>query len=151
MAAVVLFIISDRQNSGETITTHISIKAEAIMFIIILVIAGFFRFYEIDKVPAGCFVDEAQNGFDALKIIKGELPVYVGFSTHNAALYLYLIADMFTAFGAGVTQIRGTSALLGFLTVPAVYFLLRRTIGVPAAITGGLILAFMRWHVISAG
>ena len=125
----------------------ISLKTELFFFSLILITAAFFRFYKISEIPAGCFPDEAQNVFDAAAIIKGSMPVYVGYSTHNAALYLYPAAFIFKLFGADVTQLRAYTALFGFLTVPALYFLLRSVLGPRAAIIGAFLLAVMRWHV----
>ncbi len=146
-AGIALFLTADKKNGIKLKAAEISVKTEIILFCIIMAVAVFFRLFMIDRVPAGCFVDEAQNGFDALGILQGNLPVYVGFSTHNAALYLYLIADMFRAFGTGITQIRSVSAILGILTVPAFYFLLRYTLGVRPALLGAFFLAILRWHV----
>jgi 4-amino-4-deoxy-L-arabinose transferase-like glycosyltransferase len=122
-------------------------KIEIILFALIMLIAAFFRFYRINDIPAGCFVDEAQNVFDSSDITRGNLPVYFGFSTHNAALFLYPTAFIFRLFGAGVTELRATAALFGFLTVPALYFLFRSALGARAAVIAGFILAVLRWHV----
>lgn len=145
-AASLLFAYSFRKQSDEPLP-KIKPKTEAFFFVLILLTAAFFRYYKISEIPAGCFPDEAQNVFDAMGIINGDMPVYVGYSTHNAALYLYPAAFIFKLFGADVTQLRAYTAFFGFLTVPALYFLLRSVSGQRAAIIGGFLLAVMQWHI----
>lgn len=146
-AAGIVFFIKADKTSAAIEKSDISKKNEIIIFCLIMALAVFFRVFRLDQVPAGCFVDEAQNGFDAQNILKGSLPVYIGFSTHNAALFLYMIADVFKIFGPGATQVRVVSAALGILTVPAFYFLLRHLFGVRPALLGAFFLAVLRWHV----
>ena len=143
-AALVFAFFLRKQPSAAA--PEIKPKTEALFFIIMLLTAAFFRFYKINEIPAGCFPDEAQNIFDAVKIEHGELPVYVGYSTHNAALFLYPAAFLFKIFGADITQLRAYSAFFGFLTVPALYFLLRSVSGPRLAVIGGFLFAVMRWH-----
>ncbi|MCE5299614.1 MAG: glycosyltransferase family 39 protein [Spirochaetia bacterium] len=145
LSGALLFSISARNIAR--IPEPMDKKQEILLFFAILLASAFFRLYKIDTIPAGCFVDEAQNCFEAMSILTGSLPVYTGFSTHNASLFLYPVAVVFKLFGAGVTQLRVTTAVIGILTVPAFYFLLRALSGARVAVIGGFLLAILRWHV----
>jgi len=144
LAAAAAFIL--RRDAGLT-AVQFGPRAEKALFALMLCCAVFMRFYSISTVPSGCSADEAQNVFDAMDITRGSLPVYIGFSTHNAALFLYPVSSFFKIAGADCVQLRCMAAFFGFLSVPALYFLLRRTLGVNAALFGGFVLAFLRWHV----
>ncbi len=151
--AGIVFILAEKASKGPGKSEEISKKTEAVMLGLIMLTAVFFRVYMIDKLPAGCYRDEGQNGLEAINIMKSielagtTLPVYIERWTQNAALYMYFIAASFKAFGIGVMQIRLVSIVFGILCVPAFYFLVRGMFGPRAAIIGGFLIAVARWHI----
>ncbi len=128
-------------------------KVEYAVFVLIVLLAIFYRVYMITETPTGCYRDEGQNGNEAINIMNGvemdgtKLPVYIERWTQNAAMFMYFIAAMFKMFGIGVLQERFVSVLLGSLSVAAIFFLLRFLTGWRMALAGTFILAVMRWHV----
>jgi 4-amino-4-deoxy-L-arabinose transferase-like glycosyltransferase len=161
--AIILFWLADRaskirKESFEEILYYenkekFDRKLEILLFSLIVIVGIFFRTYLITEIPSGCYRDEGQNGNEALNIIDEieldgtKLPVYIDRNTQNAAMYIYFIAAFFKLFGIGVLQIRLVSVLLGILTIPAFYFLLRYLFGVRIALIGAFLLAVLRWHV----
>ncbi len=151
-------VIAGRGNTGNTggkndffsSTFTLSKKAEVIILLLIFSIAIFMRLFRLGAIPAGGYCDEAANGLIALDILHGKaLPVFNAgeYSTSNAAALIYLIAAVFKFAGAGMTQIRLTSALFGILAIPAIYFLIRSLAGAVPALTAAFLLAIMRWHI----
>jgi 4-amino-4-deoxy-L-arabinose transferase-like glycosyltransferase len=151
--AAALFILADyagaKKEEQETITPLMEIS----IFILIMAIAVFFRVWQIDHLPAGCFRDEGQNGNEGINIMNGitvdgtRFPVYIERYTQNAAMYMYFVAAAFKMLGIGVLQVRAVSIVIGILCVPAFYFLVRHLFGVRLAIVGGFLMAVTRWHV----
>ena len=149
---IIYGVIYDRMEP-EKKEIKISIKTEMILFFVIVAAAVVFRLILIDRIPGGCFRDEAQNGSAAKSIMNtngylGEfLPAYIAGHTHNPTAFIYIMAAVFKALGTGAAQIRITSAVIGIIAVPAFYFLLRYLMGPGAALCGAFLLAVMRWHV----
>ncbi|MEA3336772.1 MAG: glycosyltransferase family 39 protein [Chloroflexota bacterium] len=121
---------------------------EAILLILILMLAAAVRLYQLDLHPSGCQSDECNNGLDALRWMSGSpyLP-YAETNEGQATFFTYLIALSFQVFGVGMTQMRFVSAAVGVLTVLALYFLARDLYGPKAALVAAALLATSRWHV----
>ncbi|MGH9364500.1 MAG: glycosyltransferase family 39 protein [Thermoanaerobaculia bacterium] len=117
-------------------------------FLAILVLAGgAVRFAELDRWPPGGFFDEVQNHLVAEQILAGWHPIFVGDESQMPAFYFYLLAGAIRLAGKGLTTVRGLSALVGTLTLPAFYLLARRSFAIPVAMASALLLAGSRWHV----
>ena len=113
----------------------------------IVLIAIFFRFYDIGSFPAGLFPDEAANGEDALLILDGDMRPFYPRGNGREALYFYLEAASIWLFGVGVWQLHIVSALIGVGTVLAMYFATRVWFGRLAGILAALFLATNYWYV----
>src|SRR5205823_6754234 len=61
--------------------------------------------------------------------------------------FFYLISGLSLFLGDGILAARTAAAIVGALTVPAVYLLGRELFGWPVGLAAGLLLAFMRWHL----
>lgn len=140
---VIFFVYADRKNTAEAEPEKPSLKLEMALFFLILALAVFFRLYRINEIPPGLHDDEAQFGLDSTGIMEGNLPIFI----HNASMSLYATAFIFKVLGTGAAQIRITSAILGILAVPALYFFIRHVFGARMALAGAFLLAVMRWHV----
>ena len=115
-------------------------------------LATFFRLHQLDAIPRGLFIDEAQNGLDALSIRNGEsLPVFVEAgqvkTRGREPMLHYLMAGMFALRGPSVTSIRLTVALIGIATVAVFFFLGQRFFGLRVAFLSTVLLAVSSWHV----
>ncbi len=118
----------------------------------VVVLALFFRLHQLDTIPPGLFIDEAQDGLDASAIEHGErLPVYIEGGTVKARsrepLFHYLMAGVFSVFGTTVATVRLTSALIGSATVVVFFLLCERLFGLRLAFLAATLLAVCRWHV----
>lgn len=83
------------------------------------------RLVRLGEVPPGLHVDEAHNGVDALRIIAGARPVFLEANNGRDVLYSYVQAPLVALFGPTPWSLRLASALLGSLTVPLTYVLVR--------------------------
>ncbi len=115
--------------------------------LVILAIAGFFRLSQIESMPGGLFPDEAANGQDAILILQGEHAPFFEKGLGREALYFYLLAVSTAIFGIGVWQIHLVSALIGILTVLAVWLLAKKLFNNKIAFLTSFFLAVSTWHV----
>jgi len=112
------------------------------------------RFYRLDAIPPGFHHDEAFEAVEALKVLAGGYPpLFFPGNFGVEPLFIYLTALAFKLFGASPTVMRGVAALLGSLTVPALYWLgkelERATPRLPhgLGLAAGAVLAGLYWHI----
>src|SRR3989338_2569954 len=91
-----------------------------LVLLLILLLAGFFRFWQLDLTPPGLYPDEATNANDVLSS-----PGQVFYPNNNGreGLFLNLQWLSLTAFGPTIWALRFVPALIGLLTVLGLYFL----------------------------
>ena len=106
------------------------------------------RLHELTTLPAGFHGDEAVAGQEAQRILReGSIGPYSPYVWGQPTGPIYLMAASVWAFGNTIFAVRLVPALLGALTVLALYLLLRRAFGLPVAIAGASLLAVMSWHL----
>lgn len=96
------------------------------VIISLLALAGFFRFWQISRLPGGLFPDEAANGLDVNSILDGDAQPFYERGNGREALFFYALAAVVRLFGRGPWQHHVVSAAFGFLAVWAAYLLARR-------------------------
>ncbi len=123
--------------------------------LIILLIAGFFRLWQLDKIPPGLYPDVAINGNDALDTLKaGDFKVFYPENQGREGLFFWLIALSFLTFGDSVWSIKIVAAVIGILTVPGLYLLTKELFfksvensSRPIALLSSFFLTISFWHV----
>jgi len=116
----------------------------------ILVLASVLRLYALDRLPPGLYHDEAYNGLDALNVLQGQHPIFFEANNGREPLFIYLVALAVSFLGRSPLAIRAVAALLGILTVPATYWMVRELLGSQArgeALLAALVTATTFWHL----
>jgi len=121
-------------------------KKRIIFLLVILLIATFFRLWQIGSIPPGLHPDEAANGQDALLILEGYNSPFFERGQGREALYYYLLAGSIGLFGVGIWQIHLVSALIGILTVIFTWFLAKKLFNIRVAFFAAFFLAGSAWH-----
>jgi len=101
-------------------------KREAILLALILSVAAVLRLLLLIRFPPGLYYDEAAYAVDALNTLRsGHWPVY--YDTHGGkeALWIWMLASVFSVAGVGILQIRLLAATVGLLTVGAIWWAAR--------------------------
>jgi len=122
-------------------------QAVWILLAVIVVLAVWFRFYDIQQYPSGLFPDEAANGEDALLVLDGDWRPFYPRGNGREGLFFFLEALAIKAFGIGVWQLHIVSAAIGVLTVVATYFATRVWFGRLSGLLAAGLLATNHWHV----
>jgi len=131
---------------------------------IVILIAGFFRLYQLGNVPPSPDWDEAALGYNAYSILKtGKdeygtfLPLSIrSFDDYKPPLYTYLTVPSVLFFGLSPWSTRLPSAIMGILAVLGTYFLVKElfsfsknkelgTKNLP--LLSALLLALSPWHI----
>lgn len=121
---------------------------EPLLAAVVLLAALLLRTVNLEGLPYGLHGDEAITGLEGQRILReGWIGPYSPLALGQPSGPLYLVALSVAAFGNTVLAVRVVPALLGTLTVLALYWLLRRSLGVTVALVGAGLLAVMSWHV----
>jgi len=134
------------------------VSKEALVFMGIIVIAVFFRFYQLDSLPPGLWPDEAANGVDALKTLDQcqgvstyqclkNLKIFYPANNGREGLFINIQAFSIKLFGATPFALRVVSAVLGTLTVIGLYLLTKTILNWRIASIASFFMAVSFWHV----
>ncbi|MGH7246301.1 MAG: ArnT family glycosyltransferase, partial [Candidatus Levyibacteriota bacterium] len=138
-----------------------------LFLLFIVLVAGFFRFFDISNNPPGLYVDEVANGNDAYAILTtGKdmhgVPFPLAFQSlgdYKMPLYIYMTAASMAIFGKNELAVRFPSAIAGTLTVLVFYFFLFELLTLGShtiiskqtaqkiALLGAFLLAISPWHI----
>ncbi|HLE49941.1 MAG: hypothetical protein UX31_C0032G0005 [Candidatus Nomurabacteria bacterium GW2011_GWA1_46_11] len=119
------------------------------------------RFYKLGQAPAGLYLDEAAQGYNAYSILKTgkdefgkSFPiVFRSFRDFKTPVYIYLIVPLIPVFGLTPFTVRLPSFIFSVLTLPLVYYLMRKLlpkarVTTPLALVSVLLLAISPWHTL---
>lgn len=124
-----------------------SLWVESAVLVAILVVAGLFRFTQLQTVPPGMTHDEAAFGAEAEMILGGERPLYFALGYGHEPAYAYLAALAFSLLGRTMVALRVASAVCGLLVVLGAYLVARQLFGVRVAWVSAAWLAVAFWPV----
>jgi hypothetical protein len=127
-----------------------ALRLDLIVILILVLIAAFFRFYRLQEWPIGLWRDEAANGLEALRVLKGDLAIFYG---TQEPLFIYLVAVSIALLGRNPLAIRLVAAVAGTATVPVTYLLVKELLrsthqrARTVAFLASLWLATSYWHL----
>lgn len=122
-------------------------KIEAVLLIVIVLIAIIFRFAAFNQVPPGLHYDEAIDAKLAQEIHAGVWPIYFEEGWGREPAYHYLVAFTLNFIPDPTSALRLVSGVLGLVQLLAAYFLFRKLFGVPTALIGAAWMAVLFWTV----
>lgn len=101
----------------------LSLDGWAIVFWLVLGLAGFFRFYQLGSLPLDMWSDQAEKLLDVMDVVNGRYPIFFLRNTGREPLQFYVAALTAKLLGTGVTflTLKLGMALAGWLTLPFVY------------------------------
>jgi 4-amino-4-deoxy-L-arabinose transferase-like glycosyltransferase len=128
---------------------------ELILLLIILAIAVFFRFWQLNLIPPGLYPDVAMNGNDALNTLKThDFKVFYPENNGREGMMMWLIAFSFLVLGVSVWSIKVAAAVIGVFTVWGLYLLAKELFSELSdnasqtiALLTSFFLAISFWHV----
>jgi hypothetical protein len=122
---------------------------------LLILLAAFLRFHQLDSIPVGLDVDEAVDGWEARRILSGGCcPIFFTADYGEEPMHIYVVALLFRLFSPGVFYVRAASAIAGLLLVPVIYLLARELLPPSNRSRGGLVpilsafwVATSYWHI----
>ena len=133
-------------------------RKECLILFLILTVAVFFRFYQLDLIPPGLWPDEAANGVDALKALDSTnfsaeggpdfgWKIFYPANNGREGLFINMQAVSIWLFGATPFALRVVSAIIGTLTVLGLYLLAKQLFDRKIASVAAFFMAISFWHV----
>lgn len=125
--------------------------SHALLFMLFcLMTAATLRLTDLPQVPPGVHYDEAANGVLASEIaFQGKRPLFITSYTGKEVLFFYLAGGLMRLLGDSLFTLRLTSALVGVMTVAAVYWLgLELFRDRRVALVAAALLAISFWHLL---
>ena len=114
----------------------------------ILVLAAFFRLYDINSAPPGLYPDEAMNGNNVLVALEtGDFQLFYPDNNGREGLFINIQALFIKFLGNHAWVLRMVSAIFGVLTVWGLYLLTKELFDKNIAYFSSFLLAISFWHV----
>lgn len=89
-----------------------------VVLLCIVIAGGFIRRYDIDKLPAGLYPDEAMNGTNALDANRtGDYKIFYPDNQGREGLFINIQALSVKAFGSDIPALKLPSAVFGMLAI----------------------------------
>lgn len=118
-----------------------------LLFLIVL-LGGLLRFWHFTDLPTGLHGDEGIVGYEARRILRdGSIGPYSPASNGQPSGPIYLVAPVLALFGNQMFTVRFIPALVGTLTIVALWGLMRRFGTEKTALLGAFVLATLLWHI----
>ncbi|MCK4471950.1 MAG: glycosyltransferase family 39 protein, partial [Anaerolineae bacterium] len=132
-----------------TRTTAALRRPEPWLFSLLMLVAIFFRLWDLDEVPPALHDDSAINALLSLEVLQGRpyTPYMTGIGAGHESLFIYLMAGLMKLVGPTVLAIKLTAAVVGLATVVAFYFLARSLFNAERAFWATFLLATGGWHI----
>jgi len=120
----------------------------------ILIIAAFFRLYNLTVLPPGLYPDEAMNGNNALEAIStGQFKIFYPENNGREGLFMNIQAGFLKVLMPIFNNtpepwmLRLASAFFGILTVLGVYFLAKELFNKKVGLLSSFLIATNFWHI----
>ena len=154
---VILFLLKKPAFLMTENKQSISLKWERILFLLLLGLGIFLRFYRLATLPEGFHQDEVSNSYEAFCLANYGIdrngyhyPVYpiTWGSGGGSPVLIYLYALICKFIEPSVFSYRAIFAGFGSVTLILFYFFIRKLHGNKAALLGMGALAVMPWHIV---
>jgi 4-amino-4-deoxy-L-arabinose transferase-like glycosyltransferase len=119
-----------------------------LLVVVILLVALFFRAYNLDRVPPGLEGDEIFNAWDGLQAWKRPFTVFVPTNYGSETMLIYLIALTTRLLGVGAWTVRLPSAISGIVGLALTWSLTKRLFNHRVAVLTTALTAISVWPIL---
>ena len=115
---------------------------------LVLLLGAALRCFDLSSLPMGLHGDEGIVGYEARRILnEGSIGPYSPASFGQPSGPIYFSAIGVALGGDEILSIRAWSAIFGVLTIAALFFVLRASLGASFALLSAFLLATLCWHI----
>ena len=114
---------------------------------LVILLAAFFRFYQIGIVPAEMTSDHAEKLLDVREVMNGKYSIFFPRNTGREPLEFYMAVPLAMAVGLGHLALKMLTASVSLMSVPVVFFIGREIAGARFGLLAAFFLAVSMWDV----
>ncbi|MFA5894907.1 MAG: glycosyltransferase family 39 protein [Candidatus Shapirobacteria bacterium] len=118
-----------------------------LLFLVVVIVAIFFRFYKINTLPGEIFGDMSQNLMHVDNLLKGDYRLIYGYDGREG-MWFYLVALVAKIFGNNYFSLKIAAGIIGTLTVIMLFILTRELTNFYIGLTAALLMAVSKWNVV---
>ncbi|MFY9479746.1 MAG: glycosyltransferase family 39 protein [Aquabacterium sp.] len=134
-------------------------KYKIVIFIFIIALGIFFRFFRLNETPLGLYPDEAMNGNNALEAqATYDYKIFYQENNGREGLFINMQAVSLALFEREPWALRGVSAVMGVLTIWGVFLVTKelfsqrgnkrkRSAATTVALIAAFFIATSYWHI----
>jgi 4-amino-4-deoxy-L-arabinose transferase-like glycosyltransferase len=126
----------------------VSLTGPVLLVLAAIVVGAFLRLHRIHSVPLEMGCDLPLNYANIAQILGGDYPIFFESYPGREGLFFYLAAPVSAVAGLSHTSIKVTAALIGVLSIVAVYLLGSEIYDRWTGAVAALLLAISHWHII---
>lgn len=131
-------------------------KYQWYLFLFILFIAAFIRFFNFPEIPAGFNQDEAAIAYDSYSIMHYGIdrngyhfPVYpISWGAGQGPFYMYFAIPFMWLFGSTVFGFRIGNVILSIVSVISIFFAMKNSFSTREGIIAMFLFAISPWNII---
>lgn len=127
---------------------ELTIKWEYVALVGITLLGAFYRFYKLDGILAEMGTDLPLKYGNIEQVLKGDNVIFFTSYPGREALFFYFASIPAKLFGLSHLTIKFSAAIVGTVTIPAIFFAGRRLFTAEAGLYAALLLAINHWHII---
>lgn len=132
------------------------VLSPTVLFMIILALGIYARVWQFGSVPPGLNKDEASIGVEAYDLLHFGMdrngvsfPVnFISWGSGQNALYGYLLIPFIAMGGLTPLMVRLPMLITGILTLPVVFFVAKRMLGMGYGLAAMFLVSISPWHII---
>ncbi|HKJ26937.1 MAG TPA: glycosyltransferase family 39 protein, partial [Anaerolineales bacterium] len=123
---------------------QVKITRHAVLFVLVLAVAVFFRTAQVGGVVSEMFSDQAEKLLDVYDVLQGQHKIFFERNTGREGLQFYLIAAVINLFDTGISflSMKIGTIFLGLAMLPYIYLLGKelgnKTVGLVAMLLTGI-------------
>ena len=126
----------------------LTITRQGVLLGAAVLLAAYLRLHQLDVVPADIGWDLPYNYSDVGSILRGEYRIFFPANMGREGLFFYWAVLVARFSPLSHFSLKLASALIGILTVPALYLAARKLFNPSVALASALLLAMNRWHIV---
>lgn len=135
-------------HSKSPILSFVKRHLYTISLISLIIIAIFYRFYQLSHLPPGLYQGEATSGLAAFKILhQHDFSVFYNINGPKEALFFYLQAVTVGLLGNTILALRVIPAIIGVLTMIVSFYWAKEWFGKRIAFIAAFFIAVSPWAI----
>ena len=133
-------------------------RTKGLIFLFIIALAGFLRFWQLGEIPPGLNIDEVSEGYNAYSLLEtgkdryGMVTpvIFKSFGSYQPPIYTYLTVLPILIFGPTIFAVKAVTAISGLIVVIFTFLIVKEFLITKKdnlALVASLVVAISPWAI----